>query len=793
MVYVAIVKSAFHWTTLNSRERLIMKRNIWWNKTVSWLLVLALFIPFYTGCSRNNAINPDSNVTDTRDTYNLEWADVLTSAEIDTLNVVLVIDTSGSTLQNDPDRNWLEASCMFLNTLYASASNQETERLPGSKRANVDVVLYNDTSIVFSESLISLATKSSVNALNMFIRSAEIPSESGDSALTNAIEQAVNILNIKSSGQKRLSERDMILLFTDGYTPYGNYTTEQHVTQDSSLSGIMSSYRENDAANEDVSGNDNTYPPFSSTWASVPPDFNDGYQEQLEAALKRAKENNDEIFVLMFNPNNSNDGGWEHFKTISNYTRRNLSAELFPIIASNPEFFEDMNINNITWPEDYVLQTPSFLDDPLYGGGVFSNPDYGFEKVNYFMALSPLDVISFYTTLAANMLSGSSTVKCVPSIESYERVLHYSYNIEVPTNGISALMCFIFSTDGIDGIGLKGPDPDSKGNQKDYSLLLRRQDSNGWTVDGTMRTDWYAHRTMTGGSQSNLVTLTIIDPTPGVWTIYVTGKDGNNRSLHTYAKLVNGTHVNIQFCQGNDTTDGILPVTSGDFAIRVNNNDGAALPKEFYDTLNTKCYALRIPPWIPIYGEADITSLTSNFTDWASQALSNYKKPESLLTQMSGGKIEFQIEEDDYGNYFLMGHYNAPLPGIYYVTLNMTSGEGVGQIDYGKSFWVTYEPKTDRQVIIRKVKREAWLSPPYLPESWRKTSNTVEAEDLVLTVDEKSVKITPSDLASAELDPRDSQSIIIHSLQKGHGILSFDVTTEYGDRWTLNYNVVVGE
>ena len=159
---------------------------------------------------------------------------------------------------------------------------------------------------------------------------------------------------------------------------------------------------------------------------------------------------------------------------------------------------------------------------------------------------------------------------------------------------------------------------------------------------------------------------------------------------------------------------------------------------------------------------------------------------------MSGEDVIFQAGEDADGIPALTGHFDAPLPGLYYVTLNMTSGAGASQMNYSRSFWVTYEAKPDRHLMIQKVNRDFRLDPPYyLPDAWRKTSNTLDAEDLELTMDEKSVKITPTNFASLQIDPKNPQSLIIHSLQKGEGTLSFVVTTEYGDKWTINYDVVV--
>ena len=260
--------------------------------------------------------------------------------------------------------------------------------------------------------------------------------------------------------------------------------------------------------------------------------------------------------------------------------------------------------------------------------------------------------------------------------------------------------------------------------------------------------------------------------------------------MRTYSSLVNGATVDIKFRQGNNSKDLNLPVTSGDLAVRVSDHSGNSMSAEFYDSIDIQCSATRIPPWFPISGEADIVALMNNPTAWVGQVLATYQKPEKWLSQMSGRNIKFQIDTNDNEAPLLSGHFEAPLPGLYYVTLNMISSEASTQLDYSKSFWIMYEPKTDFQVNT-KVDQDSYLKSPFLSDAWSKTSNTAVAENLLLNIEENSIRITPSDLATAQIDSSDSQSIVIHSRQKGSGTLSFDVTTEYGDRWTLNYDVVV--
>ena len=95
-------------------------------------------------------------------------------------------------------------------------------------------------------------------------------------------------------------------------------------------------------------------------------------------------------------------------------------------------------------------------------------------------------------------------------------------------------------------------------------------------------------------------------------------------------------------------------------------------------------------------------------------------------------------------------------------------------------------------MTIPKAGRDGYLAPPYLPEGWRKTSNTSEAEDLVLRIEEKTLRIKDTEYAEQpHIDPSNPQTIVVHSLKTGTTELSFDVTTEYGDRWHLTYPVII--
>lgn len=104
---------------------------------------------------------------------------------------------------------------------------------------------------------------------------------------------------------------------------------------------------------------------------------------------------------------------------------------------------------------------------------------------------------------------------------------------------------------------------------------------------------------------------------------------------------------------------------------------------------------------------------------------------------------------------------------------------------------MNYEPRTDRQVTIGRKNSNRQFGAPFLPEAWRKIANTPEAGELVLNIVPDSAKVADKDIATVSPDPKNPRALVLHALQKGKTELTFDVTTEYGDKWTLRYDVVV--
>ena len=793
-------------------------RNRWRGKLASCMVVLTLLLIFCTGCFGESGSGGSETTPTPTPTPASPWTDVQPGTEIDTLNVVLVIDTSASTLEKDPDRNWLESACMFLDALYASASGDGANRLSGSKKANVGVVLYNDT-IVDKYTVAELASEKDVDHLRGIISPAakNIPNGSGDGALFEALATAVDFLSQDHPRrQEGLYERSAILLFTDGYTGYvpssasaPPLSTGQDFTQSDyeSVEGMPPtdavSGATGDASAGVATGGDNL------------PDFGDNRQAQWKDVLDRAKNNDYEIFVLMLNPDNGANEGWEEFKKIADYTKRNFWEKAGPALdrLKADQRFEDLPLKGdaYTWPEsaDYTRLDPAFLSDPMYGGGVFPNPDGG-DDVTYLTARSSPQMLSFYATMAANMLSGSSVednyrsrIEAVHYQNESERDTHV-YNIKVPDGGVSALICYFFSEDGISDIYLKKPGSEQIEYQLTYDNAMGKPSAEGWIYDGAMRMGWYPHID-TEGWQCNIAALTIVDPEPGIWNVYLRGKNGIDTPPRIYTSLVNGSKVDIKFRQGDTETNPDIPVTTGEFAVQIRSHDvagqdGDPMSAEFYKSLKTECSATRIPPWAPIYGEDDIKALMNNPISWVTQVLGKYQKPEKWLDQMSGHNIQFQPDsirfqqDDGEDTPVLTGRFDIPIPGLYYVTLYMTLGEGNSQISYSRSFWADFEAKADHPTIqIPKANRDEIRSQSVLlPEKWRQTSNTSAAENLVLKIDESSIKIEDETIATARVDSSNGQqSLVVHSEKKGHTELSFDVTTEYGDRWKLTYDVIV--
>lgn len=55
-----------------------------------------------------------------------------------------------------------------------------------------------------------------------------------------------------------------------------------------------------------------------------------------------------------------------------------------------------------------------------------------------------------------------------------------------------------------------------------------------------------------------------------------------------------------------------------------------------------------------------------HFATWLEESLSSNEKPETLLTEMSGGTIELKPGAYSDGSPALTGSFDAPLPGFYY-------------------------------------------------------------------------------------------------------------------------------
>lgn len=461
---------------------------------------------------------------------------------IDTYHVVLVIDASASTLRTDPDRSALEASCMFLDSLYTGVSE-------GTVHADVDIITYHDTVSYASDYMRSLTSAATAEDFKNFIRRTEIPADSGDSALGQALYDAVNMLSQHSGGTSDASRRSIVMLFTDGYT---------HSAASRAAASSKSQTSMEDTLLPQIGGEN---------------------QPRLETALKYAKQYQYEMFVLMLNPMESRDLIWGELKQIANYTQRPLSDWEETSSAQSPQVS--------------VLPQPITRKAGLFGGGIFPDKQFPGRLCNYYTAKSAVQIQAFYVQMAAVMLQGSAVSPITSTRESLENPENDQsgrfnrYDMEIPKqSGISAAVFYILSTDGVSAVRLRGPDPDHPALTKDYGVEFYPRRETGWEENQTIRHDWYGYQD-TGEGKSVFAALTVLNPAGGTWQFLARGAENQDQSLLAYALLVSGAEAEILFQQGTDPDSRTRPVTGGDMMVRFQDQDGP-LPESFYQSMDVK-------------------------------------------------------------------------------------------------------------------------------------------------------------------------------------------------------------
>ena len=263
-------------------------------------------VPSITGVNPDDVIDPDDIV--------------------DTYNVVLVLDTSGSMEKSDQYGLALQqAPKMFLESMYAGNASQD--RMKGAKKANLNIITYNDTVRPIYSQLYSLDDPGTVDGLNDALSKINEQDTFGthDTALGDALEQAVQMLptSIRSPGGPPPGapagpggvsaggpgapgfggpppgpfggqEQNLIILFTDGYSAGGASPASFGRDNTDAYTGQTPVRR----VSSDLNTPDNPQTAFPEP---VMPYFGGKTQEPLERALIAAKQRQCEIIVLGLN------------------------------------------------------------------------------------------------------------------------------------------------------------------------------------------------------------------------------------------------------------------------------------------------------------------------------------------------------------------------------------------------------------------------------------------------------------------------------------------------------------
>ena len=474
-------------------------------------------------------------------------------AGITTYNVILVMDASESMGKSDSRHSATNAACMFLDSLYASASEEGDERLFGVKNVNASVLSYNDkVAKPASETLLSLDASANVKELKEYLWRINFEKGSHDTALGDALEKAVNMLldfSRTHGGMTREDTRYLVILATDG--------AQRQQDSGASLIPIQ-------PLGMEVSG-----VPLSATHLAVSaegnagnggiPDFGGSGQPKLENALNSAREYGSEIFVLGLNTTGQ-DAQWEKFKQLSDYTKR-------------------------------AQGETSLSKAGLWGGGIFSD-NAGTEKFNYHIADSLVKAQWFYIKMAAAMLQSAPDPISPPVryeiIQSPERGVDEKFrrfDCDLQS-GLSAVIFYALAPGNLSDVKLKGPDPEKPGQMKDYTLSIKRQDKYGWDSEAhRIRNDWY--------EDASASTLTVLNPEPGKWQFYARCKDDDNASMDGYLVLVNGVDTEVRFVQGTDDDSGEHPFNTGEIRVYFKDMNGVSMPKSFYDGLTEKTCVMK--------------------------------------------------------------------------------------------------------------------------------------------------------------------------------------------------------
>lgn len=722
----------------------------------------ALFVACFmalscVGCGggNNEILDADPGNTDGGQIGQIE----LTSADffpnaIEQYNLVLLLDTSGSVNEADPERKAMDAACMFLDSLFMAGT--EGKNRQGVPKTTVGVVAYNDkaeTIQVISE----VPSESSIVTLKRKIYSLDCPNGSGDAGLGDAVYKAVNML--KDANPSSASpmppmpsaepmQKNMIVLFTDGYTgtlPSGDAPASMT------------------APEQPVQPNPNLLPNFG------PP-----VQERLAEGLNLAFASQTEIFVVGLDVGGIGSQ-WKQFRNIANYTQRTMSPPPpgpGPMGATMPEPKAVSDAGGMPpmpgpgMPPGPPPGPPPGMPEIMAGNsGIFTRDmddtqDAGWMNgmnsatgVNYYRATSIVQVQYFYVQLLASLMQGSGAKSKMPDQPNEWS----NYYVDVDAAGNSALLFFLLSENVIAGMRLVNPD----GKEID----LNHPDKNGWNADRTVRLQWWKGYT----------TLSVMDPEQGTWLIMAKDERGINDFQAQYI-LVGGLVLELTVSRPENQSS----LSSARVLLQAAYR-GEPVEEEFYRNAECTCEVFQMPPPPPQFdaaGQGAPSPMRNNGAQgMASQempAQGGMGGPPPMMEPLSVAltyNASMQAME---------GEFSVETPGDYQVRANMDSSE----VSYNVEKSVSLMPGTPQTISFSGQGDKKNLKPSLI--GWDNLSITVS-----------SWTVEPEGLISVNLN--NNGALELQAQRTGAGSLSVIVYSSAGtdnaqqlQPWKLSYPIQVG-
>ena len=509
-------------------------------------------------------------------------------------HVALVMDTSGSMSDSDPDRAALWAPCMFLDTMFISdAQGEDRSGIPDTK---VGLYWYNNDaySMYKDGGMQSLSQVENVEVLKDYIRNHIVVAENtGDNALGAALGLALDAMERnRNSGSAReraeqlptmddatqtfdevdvgniaeaLKEKEIILLFTDGFTDYNGPDPDEE----------------------------------------LPYYFNEASRDDVKNAVNRANDLGVEIYVIGLdsslgnripNPEASAMGGaWNAFMELANATQLAMENG-----QSNP------GMENRQPSPDMENGQPSpgmenGQPNPDMGGGQPGQMGPGgsdsvsgvFDGVNYRLCGSSKALQAAYVEMTGAMVLQGSGAEHIKDC-SQKRDNMWEYHVNVTEAGNSAMVFFLLA-DNLSRLSLRhypegATEPDQEYVSWPKELRHNPLDTSPKEVvienglETKRHTWWVIHdypelpeHKVRCPFYVDCATIAVIEPELGEWRIEVRGDEPEAWSIQ-----IGG----IKFALGAEPD----PDSPREGIIRVWANLGQrSMERAFYDTILSKC------------------------------------------------------------------------------------------------------------------------------------------------------------------------------------------------------------